>query len=277
MNFPAPLPASSALAQEFAKLDAALGRTPRPDAVFDRSACPPHVLSRLVTQWRQRQGLEHRSSMVFTQLGVQLFEANAAPELTAVMLRMAQDELRHARRCEVVRAALGDSSPLAADPTVLPLARHEGTSPRERALRNVLYTTCCSELVACARFVATLDVLKDAFLAEHVRALLADEVLHGQFGFHYLVLEADWLRESPAAVASTNRFLTHAFHVLEQELGMPGDWPAVGPEERAWGLEDAETARALFFETIEAAVLPGLDAAGLDATGAWRRRGHLPG
>lgn len=273
-TFPPPPPPQSALAAEFRRLDAALARTPRVRGTFDRQACPADLLPRLVTQWRQRQGLEHRSTMVFTQLAVQLHEANAAPELTAVMLRMAQDELRHGRRCEAVRAALGDEAPLEHDPTPQPLARHDGVEPRARALRNVLYTTCCSELVACARFAATLEVLEDEFLREHVRALLADEVLHGQFGFHYLALEAPWLAATPAARAAIDGYLPHAFHVLEQELGRAVAHPPVGPRERAFGLEDSGTARALFYETLEQAVLPALDAAGLDASAAWRRRAH---
>ena len=271
-SFPLPLDANSALGREFDRLSQALARTSPSDAVFDRAAHSPVVISRLTAQWRQRQAIEYRSSMVFGQLAVQLFEANAPVECTAVMLRMAQDELRHALTCERVRRTLGDSSSVEVDSTVSPLARHEGLSARERALRNVIYTTCCSEMVACARFVATLDAVTDPFMQAAFRELLADEILHGQFGFHYLALEAQWLAGEPTARASTHRFLRHAFKVIEGELSMAGTFAPVDAAGRALGLEDAAVARALFFETMEGAVVPALNAVGLEATTAWRER-----
>jgi len=73
----------------------------------------------------------------------------------------------------------------------------------------VLYTTSCSEMVACARFVATLDRMSDPYLREVNRRLLADEVLHGRIGRALLAVirgGVEWARwPGDAAVGAIAR------------------------------------------------------------------------
>lgn len=221
--------------------------------------------------WAQRLVVEYRSSTVFSQLASQLIEANAPLEATTVMLRMAQDELRHAWGCREVLALLGSTGPFEVETSVEPLARHQGVSDFERALRNVIYTTCCSELVACARFVATLETTVDPFFREALTRLLTDERLHGQFGFEYLAWARPRLATDEALRRSLTRYLRLGFAVLERELAMT-HVHAIDDEARAVGLECPVEARELFFATIEEAVLPALDGLGLDAQQAWRTR-----
>ncbi len=233
---------------------------------------PAPLRERVLRLWRGRQAVEYRSSMVFTQLAVQLVEANAPLEATSVMLRMAHDELRHADGCREVLRALGDEPPVEVDSHVATLARHADVSAEERALRNVLYTTCCSELVACARFVAALEDTTEPFFAAALKRLLADERLHAQFGFHYLVWAQPFLRDNPQVERSLGRYLAYAFAVLEGELAPAGHLHPIDAEARAVGLECPVQARELFAETMEDAVVPGLEAAGLPAARAWRER-----
>ena len=263
------------LEAELAAIERGLARIARSAATFDPSKWDPAAIAILKDQWSQRMAFEHRSSMVFSQIAQQLFEANAMLDAKVVMMRMAQDELRHTATCAEVLAALGATPEVETLLDVEPIARHEGTSLEERALRNVIYTTCMSEMVACARFVATLDHTTDAFMRDVARRLLADEILHGQFGFHYLAAWRPWLDTHPDAQTGLERYLVHAFAVIEGELAPTPPFRALSADERALGADDAALAHDVFYGTVEGAIVPGLERLGLAAGKSWRERKRL--
>ena len=259
--------------REFARVSAALARCEPREAVFDARAYAPAAVERVRGQWRFRVLSEYQSTTVFAQMSVQTMEANAPVDVSATVLRMAQDELRHAELCAGVVTALGDTAPLAPPAAFAPLPRHAGCSPEERALRNVIYGCCLSETVNAARFVDALDTVADPFIREATRRLLADEVLHAQFGFQYLELWRDWLAGHPDQVAGLRRFLRFAFAVLERELsGANAQFKAPSPDEAALGIPALASLPATFYQTIEHAIVPALDGFGLEATAAWASR-----
>lgn len=260
------------LAEEHRRVAAALERIAPREVAFDASLYPAETVAKVREQWRTRMVFEHRSSTVFSQLAGQLQEANATLDAQLVMLRMSQDELRHTGTCAEVVRALGGEPEGEADLTVAPLARHEGESAEQRALRNVIYTTCLSEMVACARFVATLDRMSDPYLREVNRRLLADEVLHGQFGFHYLDASREWLDPRPEERAALTRFLVVAFAEIERELAPQGSFEPLTEAEIALGADDPAQAREVFYGTMTGAVIPGLERFGVDASSAWKDR-----
>lgn len=276
-------PSSTPLADEARSFDRALDRiAPTRSGSsahrFDASLYSPDAVRTVAAQWRYRMAFEHRSAMVFSQLAQQLYEANASLDTKIVMLRMSADELRHTGTCAAVIEALdpsGGAASVEVDLEVAPLARHGNASPKERALRNVIYTTCMSEMVACARFVATLERTTDPFLRDAMRRLLADEVLHGQFGFHYLAAERDWLEQHPEVRASIERYLVHAFAVIEDELAPRPPFGALSDEAKALGADDFALAREVFYGTTEGAIVPGLVQQGIDAETAWKTRRRL--
>jgi hypothetical protein len=263
------------LEDELRAIEEGLRRVEARAPSFDPAPYDPAAVAKVRAQWAWRMRFEHRSSAVFGQLALQLFEAAAPLDAEIVMQRMALDELRHTRTCAEVIAALGGAPEVDAELVVEPLARHGEATPGERALRNVLYTTCLSEVVACARFVATLDHTTDPFLRDAIRRLLADEVLHGQFGFHYLAAVRPWLDAHPEVVASVERFLVHAFAVIEGELAPQPPFRELTADERALGGDDPQLAREVFYGTMEGAVVPGLERLGLAAGQAWRERRRL--
>jgi hypothetical protein len=108
-----------------------------------------------------------------------------------------------------------------------------------------------------------------------MRRLLADEVLHGQFGFHYLTAWKPWMDENPDVVRSIERYLVHAFAILEEELAPkpPLRAPALAAIEL--GSDDMVLAREVFYATLEGAVVPGLEQLGIGATASWRDRRRL--
>ncbi|MGZ3451465.1 MAG: ferritin-like domain-containing protein [Polyangiales bacterium] len=265
------------LEKEYRAVDEALRRTEALVPEFDAKAYDPRAIERVRAMWLARMAVEHRSTTVFSNLAAQLFEANASLDAKLVMLRMAQDEIRHTETCGNVVRALGGEPRVMVETTVSPLATHAGCTPEERALRNVLYTTCLSEMVAVARLVDEIDETKDPYLRDATRRLLADEVLHGQYGFHYLGAWTPWLDANPEVRGSLERYLVHAFAVLEKALGARSAPMSSSEDERALGLGAIEHGREIFFETITHAILPGLERFGIDASGAWKRRALLEG
>lgn len=263
--------------KEYRLVDEAIRRTPTLVGSFDPSPYDPRAVERARDAWSQRMAFEHRSTAVFGALSLQLIEANASLDAKLVMLRMAQDELRHTETCGEVVRALGGEPTFTADVHVEPLATHRGCSPEERALRNVIYTTCLSEMIAIARLVDEMDETRDPFLRDATRRLLADEVLHGQFGFHYLESWRPWLEEHPDVIRSLERYLQHAFAVIEEALVPPSLREyRLTEDERALGLSPFERGRTIFFETMEHAIVPGLERFGIDAGASWRTRKFSP-
>lgn len=262
--------------KEYRLIDSGVSRTEVLVPEFDARLYDPRAVESAREAWTFRMAAEHRSTAVFGALALQLIEANASIDAKVVMLRMAQDELRHTETCgHVVRALGGDGSCLV-DVSVEPLATHRGVTPEERALRNVLYTTCLSEMVAIARLVDEVENTRDPFLRDAARRLLADEVLHGQFGFHYLEALRPWLASHDEVRASLERYLQHAFAILEGALAALDPSPrTLSEDEIALGLQTNARGREIFYATIEHAVVPGLARFDLDAQRAWSTRRRL--
>jgi hypothetical protein len=264
------------LEKEYATVKEALARCAINAVAFDPVPYELNAISAACNMWKVRMEVEHRSTTVFAQLASQLMEANASLDSKVVMLRMAQDELRHTENCADVVVALGGSVEVVTDVECAPLALHRTCTPEERALRNVIYTTCMSEMVAIARFVDTLDEMSDPFLRDRTRLLLADEILHGQFGFHYLQSWQSWFENKPDVIGNLERYLTHAFAVIEEVLAGPPVAPYTRtPDQIALGLPEPHRSRDIFYQTMEHATVPGIERFGIDAGKAWRGRKRL--
>ncbi len=263
----------SPFAKEYREVTDGMQRCARTAARFDAAMYDPSAIAQARVLWKGRMTSEYRSTSVFSGLAAQLMEANAPMDCTAVVLRLAQDEVRHAALCGETLAALG-AEPVAPSPVdLLPLARHKGTTPEERVLRNVIYGSCLSEMVNTSRFVDTMDTMTDPFLRDITRVLMSDEIVHAQFGFLYLDVQKDWLERHPEVRVSIAHYLRHAFAILEQEMSGTGVLPRkLSSDERALGLTDPARLPETFYETIAGAVIPGLERHGIEAKAAWQDR-----
>ena len=265
----------SAIGKEYRHIAKTMIRCARSVRAFDAKAYDPRVLEPLRAMWQRAHALRVLLSPRPQRASpAQLMEARASLESTAVVLRMGQDELRHAEVCGEALVALGGRKGRIDEAVVVaPLARHPGCTPEERALRNVIYGCALSEIVNTARFVDAMDTMSDPFLKDITRQLLSDEMLHGQFGFLYLEEWRDWLGANPAVTVSLARYLRHAFVVLEQQLSGAGGKPrTLTGDERAVGMPDPARLPETFYATIEGAIVPGLERFGIEAGRAWKDR-----
>lgn len=266
----APQPSHTAIGDEYRRLCTATGREVPELNGFCAADYDPESLRAARAHWRKRMVDEYCSTTVFSGLAAQLVEANAPLDASVVVLRMAQDEFRHAEVCGRVLTALGGVPRARFDASVKPLAVHPGCSPEERALRNVLVTSI-SEMHSVAYFVASLDRMTDPSLRAVTRHLLTDEVMHGQFGFYYLDGCCDWLSERAETRANISNYLRLVFACCEREFVRESVRPG-GADDDALGLVPNDLARQVFMDTMEHAVAPGLDRFGLEATRAWHTR-----
>lgn len=243
---------------------------------FDARGYAPDAVRVVRERWAGQLVAEHRSTFVFAALAGQMAEAGASVDIVAVMLRMAQDELRHTHTCAEVVRALGGTPVLPALERVPLLALHAGESARQRALRNVLLTTCISEMHAVAMFVASLDGIEDPYVRDRTREVLADEVLHGELGFVYLEAALPWLDENEHERAALARYLRYAFAWAERELAPAAATLAIANEPSAdavrLGVVPFEVRRDLYARTMHDAVVPAFERLGVPAEDAWKRR-----
>jgi hypothetical protein len=244
---------------------------------FDARAYAPAAVEGARAMWLARMESEHRSASVFSALCAQLMEAGASWDMESVVLRMAQDEIRHAEVCAEAVTLMGGLAVRDVQKPVAPLAAHRDVSREECALRNIVYGCCLTETVNCARFVDAIDTMRDPLSVDVTKQLLSDEALHAQFGFHYLDAWSGWLDAHPSVTESIARYLRFAFAVLERDMS-GADLRAVvrTDDERALGLVDPVRTREIFYTTVEGAILPALDRYGLDARASWERRSLLP-
>jgi hypothetical protein len=241
---------------------------------FDARAYDPKAVASVREMWKVRAVSEYRSAALFSDLSLQMMEANASIDAIGIVMGMAQDEIRHAEVGARAVVALGGPREVPMPGDVQRLERYQGVGAEERVLRNVVFGCCMTEVVNCARLVDHVDTTTDPFLRDATRQLLADEIMHGKFGFLYLEQRRAWLDENADVRASLARFLRHAFASLERQLsGNAAPKKVLSGDERALGLPDPSRLPETFYPTVAGAIVPGLERFGLDAGAAWKERG----
>lgn len=225
--------------------------------------------------WRERTRHEHHSAMVFSRLLPQLVEAGAALEHKTVILRASMDELHHAALCADVVRLLGGDPRVPGSLVTEPLPEHEGTSPRVRALRNLLFSACLGETVGSALLASEHELATEPHVKRILGQLAADETLHARLGWAYA--EATLPQLSDGERADVASYLPLALGTMEAELGsrMPLDHAppdALDAPLAALGATRPERARAIVGDVFREAILPALCTLGFDAGRAWRER-----
>jgi hypothetical protein len=264
------------IADEYRALESALRQCEPIGCDFDPSPYPVDVVQKAQRWWLAMMRSEYESSSGFVDLAMQFREIDAPLDFQVVVLRMGQDELRHAAICAQVVDGMGGEPRILA-PAVRRSAPHTDCGPEEAALRTVIFGCCLSETVNAARLAKRFADASDPFVREAIRQLLADERLHAQFGFYYLESRRRWLEARPEVRRSLSRYLRYGFAVLEQYMGsVPTGVLSPTDVERAIGLPDLTDLSTTFQETILNASLPGLERFGIEASAAWRDRSMTP-
>ena len=231
--------------------------------------------------WKARMVNEHGSAVVFEGLHRQLSALyNTHPsyisntELEKV-LSFATEERRHGILCAAVSHSLGGDA-IANALAVEEFPMHEDCSLLAGCIRNVLSVCCLSETVAVALIAAEREEMPNGPIRSLLTEIWSDECGHANFGWN--LVQRLWQYTTTQDKTDINEYLAIAFaHLEDHELRhLPLHNVLHFPQEAsAIGLCNGNTARALFYATVEGIIIVGLNTIGLSATTAWNKR-HIP-
>lgn len=235
-----------------------------------RVAEMPHLREAAIATWRGRMINEYSSAIVFEGLAEQ-FAAAGISDVVDEVRGFATEERRHGVLCASVVEALGGEAVAEVPDARDPYPAHEDAhSPLEAALRNMLSICCLSETVAVSLIGAERIEMPDGELRELLTRIYADEVGHSRFGWRTLGRLAPTL--DAGLKARLGEYLEVAFeHLIEHELAHLPEASKPPPEGVVLGLCSGQSARQLFFDTLEQVIVPGLEAHGIPARAALAR------
>ena len=230
----------------------------------------PHLRASAIGTWRGRMVNEHGSARVFEALAEQLSRAGLPAEEVSECRGFAEEERRHGVLCGAVVEALGGEA-ISEVPAPVPVPEHaDAWTPLEAALRNVLSVCCLSETVAVSLIAAERLEMPEGELRDLLTTIWADEVGHSRFGWRLLAKVTPEVDDGTRA--RLGEYLEVAFeHLVEHELSHLPAAAVAPPDGGIYGLCSGSDARALFFDTVDQVIVPGLEARGLPAAEAWRR------
>jgi hypothetical protein len=227
-----------------------------------------HLREAAIVTWRGRMINEHGSARVFEALAEQLRAAGLSESILAQCRSFAAEERHHGVLCGAVVEALGGEATAHVEVGPLVPAHEDAASALEAALRNVLSVCCLSETVAVALIGAERLEMPEGELRKLLTRIYADEVGHSRFGWRLLGALAPSLDETTRS--RLGDYLVVALeHLVEHELAhlpITSEPPAEGA---VYGLCCGKDARALFFDTIETIIVPGLEHHKIPAKRAW--------
>jgi hypothetical protein len=265
-------------------------RDPWPDfATFDPARYDATLRRAAAVQWAGRARAEHGSVQQFTLLAHVLCNVRVELPVLGALARLVTDEVRHAELCAAMGLACWPEG-MASEPAVFrwdrprlpwagPPALGDDPTPTLAWAAEAILVSCCIGETLSRPMLEAIAVVATEPLAQAVASqILRDEHLHASFGWEALGLLLpriddaqraaleDRMARSFGAVESTTACGIPVEAVAGQRLEI-----ATGEADNLGTLTDEQYAM-IFFATMEAEVLPQLQALGLDAMGAWRRR-----
>ncbi len=223
-------------------------------------------------QWARQVTAEYRSSALAQELTLWLTQLGASPDLIGAGLRIAADELEHARLSHEVYGVAGGTSAPPLDRANLAIARGEGAALERRVLDAAVVIFCLGETVAVPLFRhlrAGCDVAAPRAVLDQI---VRDEPRHSSFGWDLL----DWLLDGPCEGQEDHvaAALRSGFAALERAYGDHG-LPAgaqLSPQDRGWGLAPRHEYADILRSTFDRVWQPRFGAYGIDPTPAWEAR-----
>jgi len=220
-------------------------------------------------EWLRRVEAEYGSAAVTQHLTLWLMMVGASPDLIKEGMRIAWDEMVHARMSHEAYLAAGGTDVPKIVRENLGLRRIESAPLEHDVTRVVVNTFCIGETVAVPLFKNLREGCTVLPARRVLDRVLRDEVRHRDFGWTALA----WLFESPMG-PELRRVSTEAlpryFEGIRNSYGASlRHVTETSPADRAWGL----MAPARYFEIVEATLrrdwIPRFGELGIDAERAW--------
>jgi hypothetical protein len=225
-------------------------------------------------EWLRRVEAEYRSTAIAQHLGLWLIQIGASPDLIALAIRIASDELAHADLSHQCYVEAGGTDVPALDRATLGLVRHENEPLEIDIARVGVDVFCLGETVAVPLFKTLREGCTVPAARKVLDRVLRDEVRHRDFGWALL----SWMLEGPSEAsvrALIDRELPRWFSRVRSVYAPPGagSKTAIAPEDRAWGLMAPAIYGEVLERTYERDWKPRFAKLGIDASGAWAASG----
>lgn len=219
-------------------------------------------------EWLRRVQAEYSSAAITQNFTLWLMQIAASPDLIRGGLRIAWDEMVHARMAHrTYVAAGGDKAPELVRER---LALVRSDEPLEHdVMRVAVNTFCIGETVAVPLFKCLREGCTNPVARRVLDRVLRDEVRHRDFGWSVL----GWLLDGPMAPqlrAVAVQALPRYFMQIQASYGASLKHLTTMPEEdRAWGLMPPAEYAAVVEKTLTRDWVRRFGAVGIDAQAAW--------
>jgi hypothetical protein len=210
--------------------------------------------------WRFRFQVEREAHVRFGRLAGRLAGIGVSGVLQALALRASDDEWRHATRC-AERCVLEGGTVAGLPSPAAPEIAASALTPRQRVLYEVVAACCVTESGSMGVLSALLGAARGRGLRRVLRELAADEVGHARLGWAVLAAERG---------GEDARVLGPFVPAMLEANAGPALYAPAPPEEEdeallEHGVLPRALRRAVFEDTLEAVVFPGLDTCGVGA------------
>lgn len=248
-------------------------RRPRPIpwGACDRSKFPKAAIDLAVDSYVKLAAGEYGAVQLYGALTSAMALAGLPLDLITASAAICTDEARHADYAmQMARVLTGEDVPIPIDRDSL-----EAPWKKDVTLEDinavVLHVAAISETLSCGLVSACLDRATDTTTQAVFKNLVADEVHHARFGWHYLAWRApQWsLAERQRLADRMARNVVGIEHRYWRGRDAPASAAAAA---RALGVLESEAQRRIVREMMEEEVVPALDALGLGGSHAWRLR-----
>jgi len=206
---------------------------------------------------------EQRSLLAFSELLTELCLSGAPIDVIGSMTRVVRDEAHHVDLCDRVVKQLGGWGTKSPKPNWV--RTNKKLSLQRRTLQMVLGSLCIGETLSVAMIAGVRKHTSDPVTHDVMTRLLADESFHSRFGWWWL--ESMPLTDEDHEFART--YLAKLLPSVAASLRPSAEALAKPHSYSPFGSMSAAERERAFTETMETKVLPGFDAAGLDASAIW--------
>lgn len=229
-----------------------------PPPAFDVPTVRPAALELARRAWLERARSEYVGVMIARKLWGLSVDVNAPRDVQELALRMVLDEQRHLSLCIAAAEALGASPAVAFELTDLQQPRSD--APLGQQLIEMLAGTyAVGEAVALSLVTHAVKALPASGFRDVLRAIAADEVLHGRIGQALLAVVragVPWLSwPGDAAVEGIARRWRDAMRgrdvVEADEVAAFAD-PASAAQLQALGIPEPRAFRAAYHGALDA-------------------------
>lgn len=244
---------------------------------FDVGRYPAEALALAADAQRALALGEYTAVDLFSRLASALTLNGAPLDLVSATVRIPQDEIRHADLAMRLFEIYLPSEKIRFSFEQKSVTPSWGELPSVEWLDGMmLQVSAVGETLAAALLGACGELAKDPLPKAVFGAIVADEIHHARIGWYYLAWRAPrWspverrrmIGATAAALRDVEVFFAHGRDATKAARGAARDL----------GVLDTARQRKVIREVVEAEILPGLDALGLEGTAAWEARVRLAG